>query len=487
MPSIIAVLLWQLGRALSVTPWAAGSAALLFALHPAGAEVVAWVTERKTLLAAAFMLGALLAYLRAEGRSGGRWAALSIVLFTLGALGKVAVAPFPFLLLALHRARSLRVTGPRLFVGVASLGVAMAAGIGVLHAHAAEKAGHTFFGGSPFVHIRLLAVTFGRYVSKLLFPTQLSPYYDFTARDLGVAAVGWGGLLAVAALTGTIWLLRRRDGWAFWAASALLLWLPSAGVIVPISTAMADRYLYLPLLFLAPLVALAVERWARPGRRRPATLLGMAILALLALLTVRQSTTWRSSLHLWSRAVEVQPENPWVRQKLAYTYWKEGRAPEALPHARVAVSHHPHWLEGWETLGQVALAADDLETAEGAFRQQLGLAPKAVNAFVGIARSREAQGDPRGAFEAYLQALDLKRDHRRAAERVAGLAQEHGWREEALASLPRSPTSVWIEIARGDLLASLGRREEAIRLWRRVLQTRPGLRAVRDRLERLEK
>ncbi len=484
---VCAVLLWQLARALSVTPWAAGAAALLFALHPAGAEVVAWVAQRKTLLAAAFMLGALLAYLRAEGRSGGRWGALSITLFTFAALGKVAVAPFPFLLLALHRARSLRVTGARIVVGVASLGVATAAGIGALHAHAKAGAAHTFFGDSLFFHLRLLAVTFGRYVSKLLFPTQLSPYYDFTPRDLSPAAVGGGGLLAAAALAGAIWLLRRRDGRAFWAAGALLLWLPSASVIVPISTPMADRYLYLPLLFLAPLVALAVEQRASPGRRRPAALLGMAILVLLALLTARQSTTWHSSLRLWSRAVEVQPENPWVRQKLAYTYWKEGRAQEALPHARVAVSHEPHWLEGWETLGRVALDAGDPRTAEGAFRQQLGLAPKAVNAFVGIGRSREAQGDPRAAYEAYLQALDLKRDHRHAAERVAGLALEHGWREEALASLPRAPTSVWIEIARGDLLASLGRRQEAMRLWRRVLQTRPGLRAVRDRLEQLEK
>jgi hypothetical protein len=41
------------------------------------------------------------------------------------------------------------------------------------------------------------------------------------------------------------------------------------------------------------------------------------------------------------------------------------------------------------------------------------------------------------------------------------LAPPHGWREEALASLLQSPTAVWIEIARGDLLASPGRREEA--------------------------
>ena len=48
----------------------AALAALLFALHPQRAESVAWVSDRATLLCAAFYLLAVLAYLRAVGRPG---------------------------------------------------------------------------------------------------------------------------------------------------------------------------------------------------------------------------------------------------------------------------------------------------------------------------------------------------------------------------------------------------------------------------------
>jgi len=61
-------LLWQFLRKLGGLPSMTTAGVLLFALHPAGVEVVAWVAERKTLLAACFMLGAATCFLRAAGR-----------------------------------------------------------------------------------------------------------------------------------------------------------------------------------------------------------------------------------------------------------------------------------------------------------------------------------------------------------------------------------------------------------------------------------
>ena len=153
-----------------------------------------------------------------------------------------------------------------------------------------------------------------------------------------------------------------------------------------------------------------------------------------------------------------------------------------MPAARRAVEIEPRWLEGWETLAQAALQAGDAGTAEGAFRQQLGLAPNAVNAHRGIGRARAMKGDPHSAIAAYARALDRKRDYREAAEELATLAREKGLAREALAALPDRPTSVWIELARGDLLWSLGRVEEARRVWREILKVRPAFAPVVQRL-----
>lgn len=481
---LCAVLLWILVRDLSGRNGAATLAALAFALHPTGAEVVSWVAERKTLLCAVFLLAALLAYLRAEGSQGAGMGSLCVVFFGLGVGSKIAITPLPVLLLALHRTTGLRVTRPRVVAWILCLALAVLFGVINLRAHAQEQAIHGFFGHTLGAHARMVAVVVGRYVTKAFFPTRLCAYYDFVEWNMTAPRMALGALSLGLALAATLLLLVRRRRSGFWAAGAWLFWLPASSLLVPISTPMADRYLYLPLLFLAPLTATAIPAWIDRRRTRQAALLASSGLLFLASLTMHESTFWASSKQLWAHAAQVEPANPWVRQKLAYTYWKEGDLRSALHEARVSVRINPHWLEGWETLGQVALDAGRPQEAEGAFRQQIGLAQNVASAYVGIARARAARGEEQAALAAYGEALRLRADYQEAAKRLTALAREKGIAREALAVLPTSPTSVWVELARGDLLERLGRQDEAMRVWRRILVTRPDFAPARDRMAR---
>lgn len=482
LQGLCAALLWAFARRLGLTALASTAGALVFALHPVGVEVVAWVAERKTLLAACFMLGALLAYLRAEGRGAARWGALAVALFALGAFSKVAVAPFPFVLIALHLCRPLAWSRTRVSVIVLSLAISTGAGLLTIAAHHSDQAVGHLLGGGLSVHAQAVSVSIVRYALKLILPLQLSPYYDMRLEDLTSTAVIAGGLgIGLAVLTCGV-LLVRRHPYGFWLSGALLMWLPTSGVLIPISTPVADRYLYLPLLFLGPLVAIVAHGMSSGRSRRYFRFGAAAVLCLFALLTLLQSSHWRASRPLWSRAVEVEPRNPWVRQKLAYTLWVEGDARAALAHAKVAAAVAPHWLEGLETLGRVALDAGEPRTAEAAFRQQIGIAPRAVNAYVGLARARSALGDDEEALHAYIEALRLKRDLESAARGVYELAVKNGREEELLSALPRAPTSVWIDLVRGDLLARMGRAEEAEELWRKILLARPGFEPAMKRL-----
>ena len=480
---LCAALLWLVVHAISGTSRAATAGALLFALHPAGAEVVSWVSERSTLLGAAFMLASLLAYLRAEGERAWRMGALATLLFVLAAASKVAVAPFPVILALLHVCRRTRLNAPRSGTLLLCLAASVASGLATVHGHAAQEGLHGPHGGTLFSHLRLMAVVFERYATKILFPVRLSPYYDFRASEVTLVPMIVGALIAAGAIASTIILVLRRRTAGFWAAGAWLLWLPASNLLLPISTPMADRYLYLPLLFLAPLAVAALSPRMPEGDPCPARAL-VAVIVLFGLLAAKQGTYWASSLRLWTHATRVEPDNPWVWQKRAATLLEEGRAAVAIPDARRAVRIHPRWLEGWETLGQAGLRSGDAETAEEAFRQEVGLAPNAVSAYLGIGHARAMKGDPRAALAAYARALDIKRDYRESAEALAFLAREKGLAREALAVLPDRPTSVWIELARGDLLASLGREDEAGRIWREILKARPGFEPALERLRR---
>ena len=102
------LLLWLLLKRLKIP----GSflAALIFAVHPVNVESVAWIAQRKNLLAMLFFLLSALSYFSADRKfnaaSGGErkksawpWYLLSLLLFVFAMLSKGSVAVLPALLL----------------------------------------------------------------------------------------------------------------------------------------------------------------------------------------------------------------------------------------------------------------------------------------------------------------------------------------------------------------------------------------------------
>src|SRR5438552_13416934 len=78
------------------------AASLLFIVHPAHVEAIAWVASRKDLVAAAFALPSFLTYLRyRQGGANARWWYISsVALFLVAVAGKLSVATFPAVFLA---------------------------------------------------------------------------------------------------------------------------------------------------------------------------------------------------------------------------------------------------------------------------------------------------------------------------------------------------------------------------------------------------
>lgn len=358
-----AVLVFLLLRRLVAGEWAAFWGALLFAVHPLQTEAVAWIAETSILLSTLFSLFAILGFLKFSDSPTGRRAktyyALATLALALALLSKPAAVVVPALVLVIEMVlpirRSLRAplsTQPSISIaptGVAltavrrrpfrpllkelALWAAMSAVIAVL-VHRWQTSSFTFpLWQRPVIAADALAF----YLYKLVVPIGLLPNYCRTPAWLfahpSVAAVTW---LAPVALLAVAILLWKR---ARWVMAAVLLFmialLPVLGLNVFVFqqfSTPADRYAYLGML--GPALAVAAVVSLRPGRLIPVAL-GLAM-ALLACLSIRQSTYWVDSLTLFSRVIEAHPDSRMAHEQVALAFNLQSHAARDAREMRTA-------------------------------------------------------------------------------------------------------------------------------------------------------
>ncbi|MBK8268488.1 MAG: glycosyltransferase family 39 protein [Planctomycetes bacterium] len=94
-------LVFLLMRTLFDSRMAAAITAMLFLFHPVQVESVAWISQRKSVLATCFALGGVLAYVRFSRAKSIAWLLTSAALMALGNLAKPIVMPLPIVLILL--------------------------------------------------------------------------------------------------------------------------------------------------------------------------------------------------------------------------------------------------------------------------------------------------------------------------------------------------------------------------------------------------
>ena len=421
----LAVLLFA---SLGAGPALAGILAALFALHPLRVQSVAWVAERKDVLAAFFGLLALLAYLRHARRGGAGALALALFAFALGLLSKPSLVPLPIVLLLLdywplgrlgprERRGAIREKIPFALLSAASAAVTLAA----QWSTGAVVAGSEI----PFA-IRLgnAAVSVWAYLAKLVWPAGLAVYYPHPGSSLSVPLAVAAGVALVGATSGVLAASRRAPwlavGWLWY----LALLLPVLGVVQVGRQAMADRYTYLPtlgILLAAGFTAAEVARrapalasWALSGA-------GVAAAALLAVATRGEIRMWKDSATLFGRAMAVTERNSVAANALGVLEAREGRVITAVALYEQAVSFDPRSGTAQQNLAAALLALDrDVEAWPHAL-EAVQLEPRNPQARLVLGMALESVGRAAEAESEYQAALAIEPRYGEALRRLERL------------------------------------------------------------------
>jgi protein O-mannosyl-transferase len=366
-----AVLLWRVLAGLKFR--AAWFAALLFAVHPMTVESVAWIAERKNVLALFLGLLAVMTYLRFASLLPTRqvqWKLylLSLLAFFLAMASKTAICLLPFMLLTLvwwkHplTRKDLLSLVPFLLITV-SLAL-ITTGQYLYHGGITEL--------TTGQRLAVAGQDLSFYAGKVLFPwplMQIYPRWDPAALNWSHAAALFAILAVIAALAAT-----QRRGIATGITLIILALLPVLGFLgfsfLQFSF-VADHFAYFALV---PATAMLAWLGATLLPRRAKMPAGAVVILLLALLSRRQAglyvddeTLWRDNL-AYNQAWPVQlmladclnlrqqyaaawpcaeacvkgyPDFPDCQYELAVAGVNTGHAAQALDSVRSALQRNP--------------------------------------------------------------------------------------------------------------------------------------------------
>ncbi len=533
------VLLFVVLRQLTSAPWKSFLVALLFGLHPLRVESVAWVSERKDVLSTTFFLLTIWAYAKwARPRQNNHewirmdtngklpqspprpdtptlqrfnaptlphshaWYVLSLACFALGLMSKQMLVTVPCVLFLLDfwplgrwhiGFRKLLLEKAPFFA------MALAACIITL---VVQRRGGAMIEGLPLAgRLENAAVSYFRYIGKLLYPVDLAFFYPPVPHWPALIVVG--SVLLLVALTVGVFLARSRCPYL------MVGWLWFAGILVPViglvpagEQSMADRYSYIPSIGLVWLLVwggaeLIARRRVAPelapgevrerGAKAPVNpangtrifgfVGGVALAMVWAGLTRQQVGYWKDDETLFRHALKVTSNNYLAHNNLGTAWDKRRRYDDAMAQFEAALRIKPNYAQGHSNLGVVLVEKNQLDDAIREFEAALRANPKYADAHNNLGIALERKGLMDDALREYELAAHLRPEFPDAHYNLGVALMKKGRLEQAIkefeATLEQQPGSADAHNNLGFALQQQGQLDGALEHYQVAVLLRP--------------
>src|SRR5438477_162917 len=261
-------------------------------------------------------------------------------------------------------------------------------------------------------------VTYLTYIWQMFWPANLAVFYPHPDDRLAL----WQVTLAAALLVAMTWVavaLRRGRpyllvGWLWY----LIMLLPVIGIAEVGLQGHADRYTYLPQIGLYIALTWLAADVARglPHRKEILAIVGGGIVIILSACAWKQTTYWRDSETLWTRALAVTTDNGVDLNNLSTLLMERGQLADALSYFQTALAarsrseHRHHNLSLaliHDSVGNVLARKGRLNDAIAHFRQAIELRPDFPDAHYNLGTALFQKGDLDGAIAQWRTTLSI--------------------------------------------------------------------------------
>ena len=461
--------------------WKSAIVAMLFAIHPAHVESVAWVAERKDVLSTMFWLLTMLAYFRycdevTKRQSDKILLSLSrfvspsyilmILFFTAGLMSKPMLVTLPFVLLlcdfwALERLKKLRDLKPLIIEKIPLFALTIVSSVITF---LAQKS----FGATvsletlPFAaRLANVALSYAKYIVTLFYPVNLGFWYPFEPNQNPLEVIGAIVLLLV--ISAFCWRERKKRKYF------LMGWLWFLGTLVPVIglvqvglQSSADRYTYVPFFGLFIMLVWGADdlfEHFKLNKKIVAAICAITIL-IFGALAYRQTSLWKSSETLYAHTLSITKNNYFLMTNLCLHHLIKSTPEIAETRCTELLEQTPPSPESNNVLGFLRTQTGKYDQAVQNYQAAIRMRPDWGILYANLSDTLSKQGKPDDAEKNLQKAFSVK---------DASLSNE---------ILARSSNNL------GMSFLQKNRNEKAIQYFTKALELKPDLDEAQSNLKK---
>ncbi len=481
----------------------------LFAAHPVHVEAVTWLAARKEVLQGFFFFSAFYLYLRvreSEGREKALYFGLVFLSILVAILSKPSAVVFPGVILVYeitHRGNKWAGFIKRhWFFFLTSLLISFVFAF-ILIKVMVEAGGFKPYRGGNFLNNLLISFYAFLYNIKLLALTiNYSAAYTIPIPNpiLGLRTILFVGIFFLM-LGLSIWSLRKTKVLFFSFFFFLITIFPYLNIL-PISTLLADRYVFIASfsycfllgIFFNKLYEFRHSKFSKDFPRLLATTLFFFLLSGYSFMTYKQNKIWENSYTLWADAVEKSPESNTANAMMGVVYMELGMDKEALEYLEKAVRILPYDYLSRNNLGIVYERLNQPEKALEEFLKAIWLRPDDEIIQLNLSLFYQNQKAYEKAAEILKKLLSKREKDAILHFRLGLLYKEAGRYQDAISEIKRSmelaPNIINPYVEMGNIYSRLNDKEKVKYYYSKGVEkakkSSPGIEDLRWMIQDLE-
>ena len=426
---------------------------LFFAAHPVHVEAVTWLAARKEVLQGFFFFLAFFLYLKGRekvGREKMIYLGLVLFAFLLAILSKPSAIVFPGVILVYEIAQrknkwmefikshwlffTLSILISIIFVSILIKVMLDAGGV------------KPYRGGSFFNNFLASFYVFLYNIKLLIFTLNYSAAYTIPISNpiLSIRTFIFVGITLL--LFGlSLWSLKRTKIIFFSFLFFFVTLLPYLNII-PISTLLADRYVFIASFSYCFLLGIVFDRLYTYTSKRfsegffklLAIVLLLFILIVYSLMTIRQNKIWENSYTLWTDAVEKYPDSNTANALMGVVYMDLGMDEKASEYLEKAIQILPYDYQSRNNLGIVYGRVEQPEKALKELMTAIRLKPDDDKIKINLSVFYQRQKDYKKAEEVLKYLLSKNPQNANLYYRLGLVYKDAKQYEEAISEMLKS-------------------------------------------------